>query len=61
MADALGYAHRRGVIHRDIKPENILLENGHAIVADFGIAHAVDIAGDESPTRPGWSSARRST
>ncbi|HEY6223505.1 MAG TPA: serine/threonine-protein kinase, partial [Gemmatimonadales bacterium] len=38
VADALGYAHQRGVIHRDIKPENILLQAGHAIVADFGIA-----------------------
>ena len=35
------YAHARGVIHRDIKPENILLESGHALVADFGIAQAV--------------------
>jgi serine/threonine-protein kinase len=38
VADALSYAHGRGVIHRDIKPENILLESGHAVVADFGIA-----------------------
>ena len=43
-ADALAYAHRQGVVHRDIKPENILLEEGHAIVADFGIAHAANAA-----------------
>jgi predicted ATPase/tRNA A-37 threonylcarbamoyl transferase component Bud32 len=46
IADALHYAHGRGVVHRDIKPENILLEDGRAIVADFGIASAVNSAGD---------------
>jgi eukaryotic-like serine/threonine-protein kinase len=55
VADALGYAHSLGVIHRDIKPENILLQNGHAVVADFGIALAVQTAGGARMTQTGLS------
>src|SRR5687767_2223860 len=53
VADALAHAHGVGVIHRDIKPENILLQSGHALVADFGIALAVQQAGGQRMTQTG--------
>ena len=53
IAEGLDYAHRRGIIHRDIKPENILISNGHAIVADFGIARAIGLASGNSLTARG--------
>ena len=55
VADALAYAHERGVVHRDIKPENILLQGGHCLVADFGIALAVQQASGARMTQTGLS------
>jgi serine/threonine protein kinase len=53
VASALTHAHQRGVVHRDIKPENILLAEDQAIVADFGIARAVQVAGTDRLTGTG--------
>jgi serine/threonine protein kinase len=55
VCDALGHAHAQGIVHRDIKPENILLSNGHALVADFGIARAASEAGQQKLTQTGMA------
>jgi serine/threonine-protein kinase len=55
IGTALDYAHEQGVIHRDIKPENILFHHGVLMVADFGIALALEEAGGERITRTGFS------
>ena len=55
LAAALDYAHRHGVIHRDLKPENVLLQDGEPLIADFGIALAVQHAGGQRVTQTGLS------
>ena len=50
VADALAYAHSQNIVHRDIKPENILIEAGHPVVSDFGIARAISVANESRVT-----------
>jgi eukaryotic-like serine/threonine-protein kinase len=53
LLDALGHAHRHGIVHRDVKPENIILGTEGAVLVDFGIARAVEAAGSDRVTRSG--------
>lgn len=55
LLTALGYAHERGIMHRDVKPDNVILSPGGAMLLDFGIARAIEMAGTERLTKSGFT------